>query len=402
MGKKTKNKLFSYPPSGPDATRAAMLEPLGLVPLLGLGLFFSPAILEKKTEEKRKRGGKKVKGERSEWTSIIVGSLSLTQKKIGPRRNRGEQKHRAPSPHLSEDKMRSLRATLRLFSRLNEHPFCCYRSALSELQKETARAHNGGRSIQLFRSRSLSTSASSPSTAESPPASSSSSSSSSSSLEPFSRLTDADVAIFKEILGSKGVITDKEALVSYNTDWTGAFVGRSRLVLRPATTQQASAALAHLNSRRLAVVPQGGNTGLVGGGVPIADEVILSTDRLTEKKKGDDASSASFRENAAVVADATAMTLVEIEHDRVGRLAGPAAGGKNGRRALHRNVPWNLRLHPYAADAAVGRRGRSPPSSRRGARGEAGRGAAPCALAPPPALLPLCGEEKSHLRRLPQ
>ena len=193
--------------------------------------------------------------------------------------------------------MRSLRAALRLSSRLKKQPSIRYRPALSELQNETARASNGGRSTEFsfLCSRSLSTSTSASSTAES----------TTSHLEPFSRLTDADVTIFKEILGSKGVITDKEALVPYNTDWTGAFVGRSRLVLRPATTQEASAALAHLNARRLAVVPQGGNTGLVGGGVPIADEVIMSTDRLTEKKENGNASPSKNQ----VVADATAMTL---------------------------------------------------------------------------------------------
>ena len=48
MKKTKKKKLFAlpYPPSGPDATRAAMLEPLGLVPLLGLEVLFSPAILD--------------------------------------------------------------------------------------------------------------------------------------------------------------------------------------------------------------------------------------------------------------------------------------------------------------------------------------------------------------------
>lgn len=203
-------------------------------------------------------------------------------------------------PALRRNTMRSLRAALRFSSRLKEHLFFCYRPALLKLQKETGGAHgSGGRLIEFLlrsRSRSLSTSA----------ASTSESTSSSSSLEePFSRLTDADITIFKEILGSKGVITDKETLLGYNTDWTGAFVGKSRLVLLPATTREASATLAHLNSRRLAVVPQGGNTGLVGGGVPIADEVILSTGRLMEK-----ASKASSPSNEnEVVADTTAMTL---------------------------------------------------------------------------------------------
>ena len=189
-------------------------------------------------------------------------------------------------------KMRSLREALRL-SRLIHHPSSCfYRPALAESRTRTTPTHNGGRSTEVSFSTSTLTS--------------SSSTSSSTSLPDFSRVTDADLAVFGEILGTKGVVTDAETLQGYNTDWTGAFVGKSKLVLRPATTLQASAALAHLNSRRIAVVPQGGNTGLVGGGVPIADEVILSTDRLTEKKQS---GSEGEQNNNEIVADATAMTL---------------------------------------------------------------------------------------------
>lgn len=55
------------------------------------------------------------------------------------------------------------------------------------------------------------------------------------------------------------------------------FEGSSQVVLRPKTTSEVSAILKYCNDRRLAVVPQGGNTGLVGGSVPIFDEVIIST-----------------------------------------------------------------------------------------------------------------------------
>jgi len=40
--------------------------------------------------------------------------------------------------------------------------------------------------------------------------------------------------------------------------------------------------LKYCNSRRLAVVPQGGNTGLVAGGIPVFDEIILSTELMTD------------------------------------------------------------------------------------------------------------------------
>ena len=75
-------------------------------------------------------------------------------------------------------------------------------------------------------------------------------------------------------------LTKKLTLLSTHSDWTGKFTGHAPLALRPATATQAAALLAHCASRRLAVVPQGGNTGLVGGGVPLFDEVVVSTDRM--------------------------------------------------------------------------------------------------------------------------
>lgn len=60
----------------------------------------------------------------------------------------------------------------------------------------------------------------------------------------------------------------------------GKYQGASRCCLKPKTTEQVSAILRHCHSRGLAVVPQGGNTGLVGGSVPLADEIVLSTSAM--------------------------------------------------------------------------------------------------------------------------
>ena len=54
------------------------------------------------------------------------------------------------------------------------------------------------------------------------------------------------------------------------------YIGQSKLVLLPENTKQVSAILKYCNNRKLAVVPQGGNTGLVGGSAPVYDEIILS------------------------------------------------------------------------------------------------------------------------------
>mmetsp|Transcript_13765 Transcript_13765/g.34611 ORF Transcript_13765/g.34611 Transcript_13765/m.34611 type:complete len:434 (+) Transcript_13765:250-1551(+) len=58
--------------------------------------------------------------------------------------------------------------------------------------------------------------------------------------------------------------------------------GGSKVVLKPKTTEEVSALLGYCNGRMLAVVPQGGNTGLVGGSVAVHDEVVLSTNLMNQ------------------------------------------------------------------------------------------------------------------------
>ena len=53
-------------------------------------------------------------------------------------------------------------------------------------------------------------------------------------------------------------------------------------MLRPKTTQEVSDILKYCNQRRLAVGPQGGNTGLVGGSNPVFDEIILQMGRMNK------------------------------------------------------------------------------------------------------------------------
>lgn len=55
------------------------------------------------------------------------------------------------------------------------------------------------------------------------------------------------------------------------------FLGASQVVLRPKSTEEVSAILKYCNEKKLAVVPQGGNTGLVGGSVSVFDEIVIST-----------------------------------------------------------------------------------------------------------------------------
>lgn len=68
----------------------------------------------------------------------------------------------------------------------------------------------------------------------------------------------------------------------HTCDQQNHFQGKSQIVLRPQTTAEVSSILQYCHQRRIGVVPQAGNTGLVGGSVPISDEVILSVRGLTE------------------------------------------------------------------------------------------------------------------------
>jgi FAD/FMN-containing dehydrogenase len=81
-------------------------------------------------------------------------------------------------------------------------------------------------------------------------------------------------------VGAAHVITDADARAGYETDWTGRFSGRARVVVRPADTTQVAAVVRACAEHGAALVPQGGNTGMVGGSVPRGGEVVVSLSRL--------------------------------------------------------------------------------------------------------------------------
>ncbi len=86
------------------------------------------------------------------------------------------------------------------------------------------------------------------------------------------------------IVGASGAITTPHDQQPFVTEWRDKFFGSTPLVLMPSSTNQVSEILAYCNANRIAVVPQGGNTGLVGGGIPGlegSEEVLLSSRRLT-------------------------------------------------------------------------------------------------------------------------
>jgi D-lactate dehydrogenase (cytochrome) len=109
---------------------------------------------------------------------------------------------------------------------------------------------------------------------------------------------------FAAIVGSKYLITDPMAQEPYLVELRGLFHGHTPAVLRPGTIAEVAAILKLANETRTAVVPQGGNTGLVGGQIPGAGELVLSLTRLDRIREVDATSNTMTCEAGVVLAKA--------------------------------------------------------------------------------------------------
>jgi D-lactate dehydrogenase (cytochrome) len=90
----------------------------------------------------------------------------------------------------------------------------------------------------------------------------------------------AAIAKIREIVGPKGWIGDVADRAPYVAERRGLYRSAPALVVRPATTAEVAAVVRVCAAAGIGIVPQGGNTGLVGGAVAAPDQILLSTDRL--------------------------------------------------------------------------------------------------------------------------
>ena len=113
------------------------------------------------------------------------------------------------------------------------------------------------------------------------------------------------------IVGASQVLVDDDVRAPYEMDWTRRFTGPAAAVVRPGSTAETSAVLAACSAAGTPVVIQGGNTGLVGGGVPAPEApgrprpVLLSTTRLDRVGEVD--------EVAAQVTAGAGVTLARLQ-----------------------------------------------------------------------------------------
>src|SRR5580692_5898272 len=98
------------------------------------------------------------------------------------------------------------------------------------------------------------------------------------------------LARFSAIVGEKFAITDPQSQTPYLVEMRDLFRGHTPVVLRPGSVAEVSAILKLANETGTPIVPQGGNTGLVGGQIPHHNEIVLSVNRLDRIREVDPAS----------------------------------------------------------------------------------------------------------------
>ncbi|KAI7129409.1 hypothetical protein KC352_g31525, partial [Hortaea werneckii] len=156
----------------------------------------------------------------------------------------------------------------------------------------------------------------------------------------FKEITAEDIKFFRDVLGSDNAIIDGvtkdagEDLEAFNSDWMKKYRGQCKVVLKPDSTQQVSKILKYCNDNLLPINPQGGNTGLVGGSVPVFDEIVLNLSRMNTIHSFDDVS-------GILVADAGVILQAADDHVAEKGYIFPLDLGAKGSCQIGGNVATN-------------------------------------------------------------
>lgn len=124
--------------------------------------------------------------------------------------------------------------------------------------------------------------------------------------------TDAFASAAAALLGAKGFTSDPEALAPWLTDWRGRYTGHARALASPSSTEEVAAFVKLCAEHRIAIVPQGGNSGMVGGATPdeSGDAVLLSLRRMNAIRTLDAAAGYAICEAGVIL-----QTLHEAAED---------------------------------------------------------------------------------------
>ena len=137
------------------------------------------------------------------------------------------------------------------------------------------------------------------------------------------------------IVGARGLVEPAEQ-EPYVVDWRGHYHGRAAAVVKPASTEEVAKVVAFLAARRVAMVPQGGNTSLCGASVPDASgaQVVVNLSRMNRVRAVDTDNNTMTVEAGCVLAN------LQAEADRHGRLF-PLSLGAQGSCEIGGNLSTN-------------------------------------------------------------
>ena len=129
----------------------------------------------------------------------------------------------------------------------------------------------------------------------------------------------------KQVVGPQGWLEERSDIEPYEVEWRGLYHGKTALVVRPATTEQVAEVVKLCAEAGLPIVPQGGNTGLCGGGVPAEDgrNIVLALGRMNKVRAVDPANFTITVEAGVILAD---IQRIAAEHDRLFPLSLGAEG----------------------------------------------------------------------------
>ncbi|MCJ1258036.1 hypothetical protein MMC24_005865 [Lignoscripta atroalba] len=135
----------------------------------------------------------------------------------------------------------------------------------------------------------------------------------------FAKVTTEHVEFFKTLLGAESAVIDgvsvdaTDDLEPFNSDWMRKYRGHTKLVVKPGSTEEVSKVLKYCNDNMLAVVPQGGNSGLVGGSVPVFDEIVVNASRMNNIRSFDEVSG-TLVVDAGCILEVVDHFLAEKDH----------------------------------------------------------------------------------------
>ncbi|HQR55346.1 MAG TPA: FAD-binding oxidoreductase [Burkholderiaceae bacterium] len=129
----------------------------------------------------------------------------------------------------------------------------------------------------------------------------------------------------RSIVGAAHVLTDADAVAPFLVDWRRRYTGRAQAVVLPATTDEVARIVAWCSRTATPVVPQGGNTGLVGGATPddSGRAILVSLRRMARIRAVDPANNTLTAEAGCVLLDVQAAARA---HDRLFPLSLAAEG----------------------------------------------------------------------------